>query len=94
MKKSLLIISLLTLFFVSVKDVYAFDSNNYKSRSLCGTFEVAGFHSDGTIVKVGCYNNYSDAKNYMKSNGANDLAIMTKVAGSTKIIDANVALLD
>ena len=94
MKKSLLIISLLTLFFMSVKDVYAFDSNNYKSRSLCGTFEVAGFHSDGTIVKVGCYNNYSEAKSAMKSNGANDLAIMTKVAGSTKIIDANVALLD
>ena len=30
----------------------------------------------------------------MKNNGADDLAIMTKVAGKTKIIDANVALLD
>ena len=68
MKKSLLIISLLTLFFVSVKDVYAFDSNNYKNRALCGNFEVAKFESNGTITKVACYGNYGDAKNFMKTN--------------------------
>ena len=94
MKKRLLIFSILILFFVSVKDVYAFDSNNYKNRALCGNFEVAKFESNGTITKVACYGNYGDAKNFMKTNGADNLAIMTKVAGSTKIIDANVALLD
>ena len=94
MKKRLLMFSILILFFMSVKDVYAFDSSNYKNRALCGNFEVAKFESNGTITKVGCYGNYSEAKNFMKSNGANNLAIMTKVSGSTKIIDANVALLD
>ena len=94
MKKELLIFSILILFLVSVKDVYAFDSNNYKNRALCGNYEVAGFHSDGVIVPVACFGSYEEAKSYMRSNGADDLAVMTKVGGVTKIIDANVALLD
>ena len=94
MKKRLFMIGLLVLSLMCTKNVYAFDVNNYKSRALCGTFEVASFSSNGTISKVACYGNYSDAKSYMKTNGANNLAIMTKVSGSTKIIDANVALLD
>ena len=77
-----------------VKNVYAFDSNNYKNRNLCGGFEVAGFHADGVIDKVECFDTYEKARTFMKNNGAIDLAIMAKVNGQTKIIDANVALLD
>ena len=94
MKKRLLMFSILVLAFMCTKNVYAFDSSNYKNRALCGTFEVASFNSDGSVSKVSCYSDYSAAKSYMKSNGGNNLAIMTKVAGYTKIIDANVALLD
>ena len=94
MKKRLLIISLLALIFMCNKNVYAFDSNNYKNRGLCGNYEVASFESNGAINKVACYGSYNEAKTYMKNNGGNNLAIMTKVDGLTKIIDANVALLD
>ena len=76
------------------KDTYAFSSANYENKSLCGNFEVAGLHSDGVVDPVGCYNTYEEAKNLMKSAGANDLVIFAKVAGKTKIIDANVALVD
>ena len=94
MKKKLLFAGLLAASFLCTKNVYAFDSNNYKNKSLCGYYEVAGFHSDGVIDPVSCKSTYEEAKSFMKSNGANDLAIMTKVNGETKIIDANVALLD
>jgi beta-N-acetylglucosaminidase len=93
-KKKLLMIALLSFVALSYKNVYAFDSNNYKNKNLCGNYEVAGFHSDGEIVPVSCHNNYEEARNWMKNNGATDLAIMTKVNGQTKIIDANVGLLD
>ena len=94
MKKKLLMI---TLFFTSVftfKNVYAFDINNYRYRNLCAKYEVAGFHTDGYIDRVKCTDDYYEAKNYMRNNGARDLALMTKVNGQTKIIDANRALLD
>ena len=94
MKKRLLIFTLLALVFMCTKNVYAFDSSNYKNRGLCGNFEVASFDSNGSINKVACYGSYNEAKTFMKNNGSNNLAIMTKVGGVTKIIDANVALLD
>ena len=94
-KSKLLFTIILSMFLcLGIKDVYAFSSSNYQNRSLCGTYEVAGFHTDGVIDKVACYSDYASAKNFMKSNGASDLAIMTKVNGKTKIIDANAALVD
>ena len=93
-KKSLFIIALFSFVFLGYKNVYAFDSSNYKDRNLCGKFEVAGFHADGYIDTVSCHNTYEEAKQSMKNNGASDLAIMNSVNGETKIIDANVALLD
>lgn len=92
-KKLLFIVSLFTVI-LTCKKVYAFDVNNYKYRNLCGNYEVAGFHSDGYIDKVGCFSSFNEAKTYMKNNGAADLAVMTKVNGQTKIVDANKALLD
>ena len=95
MRKKKILFLIAGLFFLFAgKKVDAFDVNNYRNRNLCGTFEVAGFHGDGYIDKVECFSNFDDAKNFMKSNGAEDLAIMTKVNGATKIVDANVALLD
>ena len=92
-RKKLILMIIFSIFFIS-KNTYAFDANNYQYKSLCGSYEVAGFHSDGVIDPVYCTNNFNDAKNWMKNNGAKDLAIMTKVNGKTKIIDANMALLD
>ncbi len=96
MRKSKLLFTIITALLLSFtyREVYAFSSSNYQNRSLCGTYEVAGFHTDGVIDKVACYSDYASAKNFMKSNGASDLAIMTKVNGKTKIIDANSALVD
>ena len=81
-------------FFLCIKNVNAFDSNNYKNKSLCGNYEVAGFHSDGSIVPVKCFNTYNEAKSFMVSDGHNDLGILTKVGGVNKIVDANVGILD
>ena len=93
-KKKLLIIALLLFVIFAYKNVYAFDSSNYKDKELCGSYEVAGFHSDGYIDPVKCFNTFEEAKSFMKNNGASDLAILNKVNGQTKILDANVALLD
>ena len=94
-KKLIFLTTLFSMFFcLSAKEVFAFSADNYRNKGLCGKFEVAGFHSDGVIDPVACYNTYEQAKTFMKNNGAVDLAIMTKVNGLTKIIDANVALLD
>lgn len=93
-KKYLFLLTLITIIITNTKNVYAFDINSYRYKGLCGSFEVAGFHSDGVIDPVSCHNSYEDAKNWMKNNGADDLAILAKVSGETKIIDANVALLD
>ena len=93
-KKHILASALLIVSFLSIKNVYAFDANNYKNRNLCGKYEVAGFHADGYIDPVSCHDTYESAKAWMKNNGYYDLAIMTKVNGVTKIIDANEAILD
>ena len=93
-KKKLLLIAILLFAIFSYKNVYAFDSSNYKDKDLCGKYEVAGFHSDGQIDTVKCFEDFNEAKNFMKTNGANDLALLNKVNGETKIIDANVALVD
>ncbi len=87
-------IFLFILALFTIKNTYAYSETNYQNKSLCGNFEVAGFHSDGGIDPVSCHANYESAKSWMKNNGADDLAIMTKIGGKTQIIDANVALLD
>ena len=93
-KNKLLIMTFLLSSLITLKQVYAYDVNNYKDRNLCGNYEVAGFHTDGYIDKVACFSSFNEAKSYMKNNGAADLAVMTKVNGQTKIVDANQALLD
>ena len=96
MKKKLIFFTtfIITIFCFNIDDVYAFSADDYRYRGLCANYELAGFHTDGYIDPIGCYENYSEAKNAMVSNGADDLAIMTKVNGQTKIIDANLGLLD
>lgn len=95
MKRKLWFLSLVVLgILLYPKDTYAFSQANYEYKSLCGNFEVAGMHTDGVIDTVGCFNTFDEAKNFMKSNGADDLVVFGKVAGKTKILDANVALLD
>lgn len=95
MKRKLWFLSLVVLgILLYPKDTYAFSQANYEYKSLCGNFEVAGMHTDGVIDPVGCFNTFDEAKNFMKSNGADDLVVFGRVAGKTKILDANVALLD
>lgn len=95
MKKIFLLgIIFLTIFCIGPKETFAFSSSDYEYRNLCGNFEVATFQSNGTIATISCHSTYEQARNSMKSNGGDNVAIMTKVSGVTKIIDANVALLD
>lgn len=95
MKKKLLLLSLIVLGIILYpKDTYAFSSENYKNKSLCGTYEVAGMHADGVIDPVACFNVFEDAQAWMKNNGAEDLVIFHRLNGKTVILDANMALVD
>ena len=96
MRKRLFLITtfIITVFCFNIYEVDAYSVDNYRYKSLCGNFELAGFHTDGVIDPIGCYNSYYEARDAMKANGAQDLAIMTYVDGAVKIVDANVALLD
>ena len=95
MKKILYFTLLLfSIFIFNSLEVNAYSSSNYKTRTLCGTYEVAAFKSDGKIEQVSCHNTFEDAKKEMKKNGADDLAILNSVNGTVKILDANVGLLD
>ena len=93
-KKIIFFIVLLISVFFNHKDTYAFSSSDYVNRSTCGNFEVAGFHSDGEIVTVSCHNTFEEAKDAMQKNGADDLAVLNRYGNTTRILDANVALLD
>lgn len=88
------LIFIIAIYFISTTNTFAFSSSNYSSRGLCGQYELSSFKANGSINAVGCYNDYYQAKAAMQQNGADDLAILTKVGTTTKIIDANVALLD
>lgn len=93
-KKILLLILLGFCIIIFPKETYAFSSENYKNKSLCGNYEVAGMHEDGVIDPVECLNTFEEAQAWMKNNGADDLVVFGKVAGKTKILDANLALVD
>ena len=96
MRKRLLLITtfIITVFCFNIYKVDAYSSSNYQNRTLCGNFEVASFKSDGSINQVSCHNSFDEARNAMKNNGADDLAVMTTINGKTTIVDANVALVD
>lgn len=94
MKKNLILLLFSLPLILSVLDVDAFSSADYKNRTLCGTYELASFHTDGVIETVSCHSTFEEATAAMKNSGTEDLAIMTKVSGETKILDCNVGLLD
>ena len=93
-KKMFLFLILLISIFFSQKDVYAFSSNDYVNRNTCGNFEVASFKSDGSINTVSCHNTFEEAKAAMNQNGADDLAVLNRYQTTTRMLDANVALVD
>ena len=95
MKRYIKVLLFITIvYFVSITNVFAYSSSNYVNKGLCGTYELDAFKSNGDIIKVGCYGSYNDAKSAMRSNGSDDLGILTKVGSTNKLVDANVALLD
>ena len=92
--KRFLLILFVLFMFLYVKDVKAFSADNYRYRNLCGNFEVARFNRDGSINTLSCHGDFNSAHNAMQNNGEDGVAVLAKVAGQAKIIDANVALLD
>ena len=92
--KYLILFILISIFFVMPKNTFAYSVSDYENRNLCGNFELASFKSNGQIEFKSCHNTFDEARNAMKTAGNDDLAIMTKVGGKIKIVDANVALLD
>lgn len=90
---TLLIIFFIFCFVVSPVDIHALSSSEYKSRHNCSKYELAGAHTDGSAVKVACYNTFDEAHNAMVKNGASDLIIFDETS-TTKIVDAQYALVD
>ena len=63
MKKKFIITLFLAFAILFItKDTYAFDVNNYRYRTLCGTYEVSDFKADGTIEVISCHEYYEDAQ--------------------------------
>ena len=95
MKKRLIFITILLLIvFINVKNTYAYSASDYSARALCGNFEVAEFFGDGSIVTKTCHQTFDEAKNAMRADGNDNLALLGKFSGETKILDANAALVD
>ncbi len=94
MKKKFIITLLLSfaILFMS-KDTYAFDVNDYKNRVLCGTYEVAEFKEDGSIVALSCHATYEEGKTALRTSGDN-AALLNYSWGYARIVDANVAMVD
>lgn len=94
-KKNLSIMFILLVLSIFIcPNVYAFDSSTYRYRELCGNYELAEVNGDGSIIAKGCYATYAEAKQKRIELGSDNLVIMIKSGGETKIIDANIALLD
>ena len=95
MKNKILFFSILTIIsFLCIKDTYAYDQSNYASRVLCGNYEVAEFNADGSIVAKSCHETFDQAHNALKADGGDKLAVLGSYGGISKILDANVALVD
>ena len=94
MKKKFIITLFLAFAILFItKDTYAFDVNNYRYRTLCGTYEVSDFKADGTIEVISCHEYYEDAKKALSTSGDN-AALLHYSWGEARIIDANVAMVD
>lgn len=95
MKKVLyLTVFILSIYFLNISNVSAFSSENYKNRTLCGNFELASFKEDGTIETISCGTTYEEVKAVMSEKKTDDLAILTMVNNSAKIIDAYTGMVD
>ncbi len=92
MKKFMVIfLSILFCFTVNVK---ALTSTEIKSRNVCGNLpiELATANSDKTLTHVDCYSDYKTAKAKMNATNNDNLVILERKSGVTKIIDAKMAL--
>ncbi len=104
MKKPKLLFYLLTfgfVYFMSISSVWAMRPVEFKDRNECGDgFELAFANGDGSLSKIGCYNDYYSAKAAMDGRSEDNVVILAraynKVYGEvrTEIADAKYALLD
>ena len=76
------------------KKVFAYSAYDYQNKNVCGNYEIASFKADGSVTQVGCYDDFYVARNDMRKNGGEDLAIIARYMGGVKILDANAAILD
>ncbi len=91
MKRLLFVSFFLMFIFLFTDSVYALSAAEVSSRnSECPVIELASANSDGSLVKVGCYDNYEQAKNIMNTTDNDNLVIVQ----DGKIVDAKYALID
>lgn len=91
-------LSLLIFYFIfGIKDVFAVTSSNLGSVFTCTTsYQLGTANSDDSFSSIGCYNTYNEAKNAMNSleiPNKDDAIILEKNNNTTKVVDANFALL-
>lgn len=93
-KKTLFFIILLLATIFNLKETYAYSSQDYVNRQLCGNFEVAEAKADGTLVQKSCHSNFDQATVAMHADGSDNLVVLGGSPGNVKIYDATTALID
>lgn len=93
----LILFLLITASIPSCVLAYTSNDGNLTNRSVCPNIELAHANTDGTITSVDCYDNYNQAREAMYNYTEtvyDDLMILEKVSGKTKVIDAKYAILE
>ena len=93
MKRYIYIIILLLLF-ITTKDIYAYSSNDYVNKNLCGKYEVVDLKENGSITTYKCFDNFDSAKEYTNKIDTNGISVLSKVNNKTKIVYSKYALCD
>ena len=92
MKNGLFLIIVIILLSINTY-AYRSDDSNLTGRVACNNYELAFANSDGTITSVNCYDNIRDAKTKMNEMEEDNLIILGRLSGITKVVDAKYALL-
>ncbi len=93
-KKTIFFLVLLFTACLNIKETYAYSSNDYVNRQLCGNFEVAEAKADGTLEQKSCHANFDQATVAMHADGRDNLVVLGGTPGNVKIFDATTALVD
>lgn len=90
MKRILISLFFIMTFIFPASNVKALQPSEIETRKECPVIELAEAKTDGSLIKIECYETYQDAKNIMNTTENDNLVIIE----SGMIIDAKYAVID